>query len=129
MGALEAIMRLHAPIETTLEAVIDARGEREPGPFEEIAARATRCMTCQGYPTHPCATYQAAQRLHSADANDADGMETARVTVVRTLTEDGIIDYVEAVSPDGAELPLTEVLGMMRLAEDTLIRERLGDDQ
>lgn len=57
-------------------------------------------------------------------------VETARITIVRVLTDDDLIDTVEAVSPDGEDLPLTEALGMMRLAEDTLIRERMsGDDE
>jgi hypothetical protein len=44
------------------------------------------------------------------------------------LTDDDVVDYVDASTPDGDDLPLTEALGMMRLAEDTLIRDRMGDD-
>ena len=56
-----------------------------------------------------------------------EGITTARITIVRTLTEDDVLDTVEAVTPDGDDLPLTEALGMLRLAEDTLIRDRMED--
>lgn len=60
-----------------------------------------------------------------------DGVEVARITVVRTLTGGDLVDTVTAADGDGADLPLTEALGMMRLAEDTLIRDRMaeGGDQ
>lgn len=54
-------------------------------------------------------------------------VEVARILIVRTMTEDDILDAVEATDPDGEDLPLTEALGMLRLAEDTLIRERMGE--
>lgn len=56
-------------------------------------------------------------------------MEVGEIRVTRFLDEDGdIIDNVVASRPDGEDMPLTEALGMMRLAEDTLIRERMGDE-
>lgn len=57
-----------------------------------------------------------------------DGMEVARITIVRTLTDDDVVDYVIATDTNGDDLPLTEALGMMRLAEDTIIRERMEDE-
>ena len=58
-------------------------------------------------------------------ADDMDGLPVARIEIVRTLTDEDLIDYVRAEDSDGHELPLAEALGMMRLAEDTLIRSRL----
>lgn len=60
----------------------------------------------------------------SDEASD-NGMVIARVTITRTLTGDDIIDHVIAEQADGCELGLAEALGMMRLAEDTLIRARM----
>lgn len=56
-------------------------------------------------------------------------IEMGRVTIVRTLTDDDVVDYVHATDGEGNDLPLTEALGMMRLAEDTLIRQRMGDGE
>lgn len=53
--------------------------------------------------------------------------EAARITIVRTVTEDDILDEVTAQTPDGDDLSITEALGMLRLAEDTLIRDRMGE--
>lgn len=124
---VQQALALHAPVETSHAAtMIDGEFvDVEPGSFEDITGRAVRCMTCQGYPEHPCATYAA---LAESAPEDGD-METARVTIVRTLTDDDVVDYVEAVVPGGDDLPLTEALGMMRLAEDTLIRERMAGDE
>lgn len=58
--------------------------------------------------------------------SDSEGIKTARITIVRTLTEDDVIDEVTAVDGEGDDLPLTEALGMLRLAEDTVIRQRIG---
>lgn len=56
-----------------------------------------------------------------------DGMVLATVTITRVLTGDDIIDHVSADTSDGYQLGLAEALGMMRLAEDTLIRSRVDD--
>jgi hypothetical protein len=53
--------------------------------------------------------------------------EVGRIEIVRTLTEDGLTDLAQAVDGEGEDLPLTEALGMLRLAEDTLIRVRMGE--
>ena len=57
-----------------------------------------------------------------------ESMVIAVVTITRFLSGDDIVDHVLAQSSDGHELGLAEALGMMRLAEDTLIRARLADD-
>ena len=57
-----------------------------------------------------------------------DGMVIATVTITRVLSGDDITDYVDAAQADGYELGLAEALGMMRLAEDTLIRARMDPD-
>lgn len=47
------------------------------------------------------------------------------VMVTRIITDEGdVVDHVTAETSDGDELGLAEALGMMRLAEDTLIRAR-----
>jgi hypothetical protein len=61
------------------------------------------------------------------DAPD-DGMVIATVTITRVLTADDVTDHVVASQADGYELGLAEALGMMRLAEDTLIRSRMDDE-
>ncbi len=63
----------------------------------------------------------------TADLPDYDGMILGRVVVTRVLTDGDIVDHVIAQSEEGYELGLAEALGMMRLAEDTLIRSRLED--
>ena len=57
-----------------------------------------------------------------------DGMVIATVTITRVMTGEDIIDHVAVSQADGCELGLAEALGMMRLAEDTLIRARMDDD-
>lgn len=61
--------------------------------------------------------------------SDPDGMVLARVIITRVMTTDGedIIDHVIAEDREGDELGLAEALGMMRLAEHTLISARLYD--
>jgi hypothetical protein len=59
--------------------------------------------------------------------DELEGIIIARVTITRVLSGDDIVDHVIAESDDNHELGLAEALGMMRLAEDTLIRSRLDD--
>jgi hypothetical protein len=55
-------------------------------------------------------------------------MHVATITITRHIAEDGdLIDYVSTEDSGGNRLSLTEALGMMRLAEDTLIRS-IDDD-
>jgi hypothetical protein len=58
-----------------------------------------------------------------------DGMILGRIIITRVLRDDDIVDHVIAQSEDGYEMGLAEALGMMRLAEDTLIRCRMDDDE
>ena len=59
---------------------------------------------------------------------DFDGMVISRVVITRVMSGDDIVDHVIAATEDGDELGLAEALGMMRLAEDTLIRSRQDDE-
>lgn len=68
------------------------------------------------------------EMVDMTDDGEPEGIEVARITIVRRLTNDDSIDFVEALDGSGNDLPLTEALGMLRLAEDTLIRERMGDE-
>ena len=63
-----------------------------------------------------------------SDDEQAEGMVIATVTITRVMTDEDIVDHVKAEATDGYELGLAEALGMMRLAEDTLIRSRLDDE-
>jgi len=61
-----------------------------------------------------------------------DGTEsewfTARITILRTLTEDDDVVSVEAVDGAGDDLPLVESLGLLRMAEDSVIRRAMGEE-
>lgn len=50
-----------------------------------------------------------------------DAVVLARVTVTRTLTGDDVIDSVTAEAVDGTELGLADALGMLTLAQHTLV--------
>ena len=63
------------------------------------------------------------------DMTDDNGMVIARVVITRFLQDADIVDHVIAATEDGNELGLAEALGMMRLAEDTLIRSRQDVEQ
>lgn len=63
------------------------------------------------------------------DPEDIDGMVMAQVVITRVMRQDDIVDHITAADGDGDELGLAEALGMMRLAEDTLIRARMEPDQ
>lgn len=58
----------------------------------------------------------------------AEAMEVARIEIVRVLTPEGD-DQVWSTTRDDADkpLPLVEALGMLRLAEDSVIREAMGE--
>lgn len=60
--------------------------------------------------------------------SEHEGMLTARITIERRMIEDDLTDYVIAADAEGDEMPLAEALGMMRLAEHTLIRSRQEAD-
>jgi hypothetical protein len=50
-----------------------------------------------------------------------DAVVLARVTVTRTLTGSDVIDSVTAEAVDGTELGLADALGMLTLAQHTLV--------
>jgi hypothetical protein len=58
-----------------------------------------------------------------------DQVVIAQVVITRVMTGADIVDHVIAQAPDGMEIGLAEALGMMRLAEDTLIRSRMEPDE
>ncbi len=58
-----------------------------------------------------------------------DGMFVAQVMIERRMNnEGGLEDRCYAIDGDGEELPLVEALGMMRLAEDSIIRARMDEE-
>lgn len=59
---------------------------------------------------------------------DDDGLTLATITITKTLTEDDVLVCCNAAGTDGDDLALVEVLGMLRLAEDTFIRRAMGED-
>jgi hypothetical protein len=59
-----------------------------------------------------------------------EGLLVARVTIERRMTGDDIVDYVTTENASGEDLPVTEALGMMRMAEHTLLTpEDEGDEE
>jgi hypothetical protein len=57
---------------------------------------------------------------------DDERLVVATIKIERLLGEQDII-YVEAVDTSGESLPLVELLGMLRIAEDTVIRLAMGE--
>lgn len=57
-----------------------------------------------------------------------EGMVVARVVIERRLTDDDIVDFVTTEDSSGEDLPVTEALGMMRMAEHTLLTPDASDD-
>lgn len=64
---------------------------------------------------------------HDAPHDDAPGLLVAAVTILRRLEGNDLVDLVNAEDGDGNDLDLSTALGMMRLAEDTLIRVSMGE--
>lgn len=59
---------------------------------------------------------------------DPEVLVLSQIVVSRVVDSGGdIVDHVVAQTVEGDELGLAEALGMLRLAEDTLIRARLDD--
>lgn len=65
--------------------------------------------------------------------SDDEGLEVARITITRNIDPDGRdVTWCQAVDPQGEPLGLVESLGLLRLAEDTVIRQAMdetGDDE
>lgn len=64
---------------------------------------------------------------HPGLPDAVDQIVLQQVIITRVMREDDIVDHVIAIDRDGDEIGLAEALGMMRLAEDTLIRSRMED--
>lgn len=58
-----------------------------------------------------------------------DDLTIATITIIKTLTDDDVLVSCDASSPDGQDMALIDVLGMLRLAEDTFIRRAMGEDR
>ena len=59
--------------------------------------------------------------------DEETGLFAAQIVIERRAMPNGdLVDIVSAVDGNGEPLGLSEALGMMRLAEDSLIRERMG---
>lgn len=57
------------------------------------------------------------------------GIALHQIQIEQVMTEDGdLVDWVMAETVEGDAIPLGAALGMLRLAEDTLIRAAMGDD-
>ena len=59
--------------------------------------------------------------------DDDTTLEVARIEIVRTLGAEGDVVWVEAVDNNGGRLAIVESLGMLRLAEDTIMRQAMGE--
>lgn len=61
---------------------------------------------------------------------EVDGLPLATITITKTLTDDDVLIFVDATTPDdGDDLPLVEALGMIELAKDSLLRQYMGEDE
>lgn len=59
---------------------------------------------------------------------DSDGILMSRITIERRLNDDDdIVDQVTTEDNNGDDIPLTEALGMLRMAEDTLLHPEAND--
>ena len=56
-----------------------------------------------------------------------EDLTVATITIERRLVGDEDVVYVEAVDTSGESLPLVESLGLLRMAEDTVIRLAMGE--
>lgn len=59
------------------------------------------------------------------------GVKVAEISISRWfVSESGeCVDYVSAQGQHGETLGITEALGMLRLAEDQILRDRDGDEE
>jgi hypothetical protein len=58
---------------------------------------------------------------------ESDDVRIATITITRDLTVDHDVIRVEAVDASDEDLPLVEALGLLRFAEDSVIRDRMGE--
>lgn len=85
------------------------------------------CLTCGT--TALDALGQMKNRIAELERGDipADAMLLSRVEIVRYLDGDDDVTVSQAVDGQGDVLPLVEALGLLRLTEDTVIRQRMGE--
>jgi hypothetical protein len=62
-----------------------------------------------------------------SDGDDDTVLMVATVTVLRQIGSDGDVIYTQSVDASGDRLPLVEALGMLRFAEDSVIRQAMGE--
>lgn len=60
--------------------------------------------------------------------NDADGFVVGRIIIERRITGDDVVDWVTTDDGQGEEIGIAEALGMLRLAEHTLLHDNEGDE-
>lgn len=60
---------------------------------------------------------------------DRSTVRVATITITRDLTDDDDIIYVTSANESGETLSLVDSLGMLRFAEDTLIRDAVSTDE
>lgn len=59
-----------------------------------------------------------------------EGVALHQIKIEQIMTIDGdLIDWVMAETVEGEPIPLGAALGMLRLAEDTLIRSAMGEGE
>jgi hypothetical protein len=59
-----------------------------------------------------------------------EGIEVARIEITRVLTPEGQdTTWCAATDSQGDPLPLVEALGLLRMAEDTVIRQSMGEGE
>ena len=60
-------------------------------------------------------------------SDDIEGQEVGRITIREVLTEDDVLVYVDR---DGsAEDSIVTALGLLAFAQDSVIRESMGEDE
>lgn len=57
----------------------------------------------------------------------SDEVRIATITITRDLADDNDIIRVDAIDGSGEELALVESLGLLRFAEDSVIRQCMGE--
>lgn len=58
----------------------------------------------------------------------SEGVQVARITITRTLTEDGDYTHTDAVDSNGEPLEILTALGMMAMAHDTLLHGHRNEE-
>lgn len=82
----------------------------------------------------PCDTFTQAEhalqsRGEAERMSEHTGLMYARVVIERRVTDDDIVDFVTTEDVSGADLPVAEALGMLRLAEHTLLSPDDSDEE